>query len=836
MSGSLISSARGVALAVLVSLSFATIDAARASAASLVLGSRTGAASSVKRKPIATEIITEQRLRADLIAGGLLTAGGAPRPTPGARPFDPELDLALLEPPPGRVDDFKAPRGPLDGADDFKGGAASVPEFDFATAPASTQWLPWATAAEIDAVIAGGYRIVDLEIRATGPDAFSALLTRNDDVLAQQSWWLPSATGAEVVAEIDQKKGRLVQLKPRIVNGALRFSVVFVANAGVNYKPWVWYHSATSISAIFAETDPIGHRVIDLEAYYDDGDLRFSAIAIANEGADYRHTVVTTSYELDLFQAGVGEGMPSYRMVDLEKVEDLYVGILSNAPAAPASVEHGRRHWYHHGVTQAELVRLARRHWARVTDVEATAIDLGSDQWLYDVVLVDNGMHESGPHFPGFAAIDGVMIDTMKRNDVPGAAIAVVENGKLVYTRGYGWADIEADELATPETVFRMGSISKAMTAIAVMRLMQQGAITLWGEPLTLDTQIFKQVIFPYLDQQLGMPTPLGHLYPELTLITLRNLLQHGGGWYEQGDLYPGDPEHPVYLPLNDTHTIAQALGIEHTPTNLEIVEFMIPRPLQAAPGTKFYYSGFGFTVIAAAIEILTGQTYEDYFLDEVAAPLDLNDGQVRFGYSSDFYAEKADTEARFYDPIGAAPVVPLLIELADGFDAAGWPLFDADNRVPQAYGGTPQKSIVPAGAWAASPLALARIGTAIERSRRPYFLDYAQFVALSQDQGVPKPNGSLFGLGFGVTAAGSLVHGGSVAGGWAQYHWGATGLSWVAMFNAQPHDPSFAGKMYDALAQVESAIAGASWDLYPQYGFVEPEIEQDVDDITLGW
>ncbi len=64
-----------------------------------------------------------------------------------------------------------------------------------------------------------------------------------------------------------------------------------------------------------------------------------------------------------------------------------------------------------------------------MTDVEATAIDLGSDQWLYDVVLVDNGMHESGPHFPGFAAIDGVMVDTMKRNDVPGAAIAVVKNG-----------------------------------------------------------------------------------------------------------------------------------------------------------------------------------------------------------------------------------------------------------------------------------------------------------------------------------------------------------------------------------------------------------------------
>jgi len=149
----------------------------------------------------------------------------------------------------------------------------------------------------------------------------------------------------------------------------------------------------------------------------------------------------------------------------------------------------------------------------------------------------------------------------------------------------------------------------------------------------------------------------------------------------------------------------------------------------------------------------------------------------VRFGYSSDFYAEKADTEARFYDPIGTAPVVPMLIELADDFDADGWPLFDADNRVPLAYGGTPQKSIVPVGAWAASPLALARIGTAIERSRRPYLLDYAQFVAMSQDQSVAKPDGGHFGLGFGVTDAGSLVHGGSVAGGWAQYHWGRAGL-----------------------------------------------------------
>lgn len=835
MSRSLVTSLRPTAVAVLAAVSVALVDAARASAASLVLGGRTGAATTAKLAPATTEIVTAERLRADLAARGLPVAGERPT-TPGGRAFDPELDLAQHEPPPGRVDDFKAPRGPLDGTDDLAGRPSAIPEFDFATSPAFTQWLPWASAAEIDAVIADGYRIVDLEVRATAPYAFSAVLTRNDGAFAQQSWWLPSATGAEVVAEIDQKKGRLVQLKPRVVNGALRFSAVFVANTGVNYKPWVWYHSATSIAAIFAETDPIGHRVIDLEAYYDQGDLRFSAVAIANQGADYRKTLVVTSYDLGSFRVGVGEGMPAYRMVDLEKVEDLYVGILSDAPAAPASVEHGRRHWYHHGITQAEVVRLAKRHWARVTDVEATAVDLGSNQWLYDVVLVDNGMHASGPHFPGFAAIDGVMIDTMKRNGIPGAAVAVVENGKLVYTRGFGWADLEKNALATPETVFRMGSISKPMTAIAVMRLMQQGAVTLWGGPLTLDTQIFKEVIFPHLDQQLGLPTPLGHLYPELTLITLRDLLHHAGGWYEQGDLYPGDPAHPVYLPLNDTHTIAQALGIEHTPTDLEIVEFMIPKPLQAAPGTRFYYSGFGFTVIAAAIEILTGKTYEDYFLDEVAGPLEMNAGQVRFGYSSDFYAEKADTEARFYDPIGAAPVVPLLIELADGFDADGWPLFDAGNRVPQAYGGTPQKSILPAGAWAASPLALARIGTAIERSRRPYLLDYAQFVAMSQDQSVAQPDGGRFGLGFGVTAAGSLVHGGSVAGGWAQYHWGANGRSWVAMFNAQPHDPTFAGRMRDALAQVAPAIAGASWDLYPQYGFVEPEIEQDFEDFTVGW
>lgn len=68
------------------------------------------------------------------------------------------------------------------------------------------------------------------------------------------------------------------------------------------------------------------------------------------------------------------------------------------------------------------------------------------------------------------------MIRSLKLGEIPGGALAIVQNGKLIYARGYGYSDIEAVELAN--TMFRMGSISKTMTGMSAMKLVEQGALT----------------------------------------------------------------------------------------------------------------------------------------------------------------------------------------------------------------------------------------------------------------------------------------------------------------------------------------------------------------------
>ena len=115
------------------------------------------------------------------------------------------------------------------------------------------------------------------------------------------------------------------------------------------------------------------------------------------------------------------------------------------------------------------------------------------------------------------ASYDQVITDFMRKLSIPGGAVAVMRDGKLIYARGFGYADVENKTPVQPDALFRIASVSKTITATAIMKLVEEGK-------LTLDDRVA-----PFIAHL--TPAPGATVDPRWEQITIRHLLNHTGGW-----------------------------------------------------------------------------------------------------------------------------------------------------------------------------------------------------------------------------------------------------------------------------------------------------------------
>jgi len=161
----------------------------------------------------------------------------------------------------------------------------------------------------------------------------------------------------------------------------------------------------------------------------------------------------------------------------------------------------------------------------------------------------------------------------------PGMSVAVVVDGRIAWAHGFGLADVENEVEAGPDTVYRIASISKPLSATAILQLMEKGK-------LSLDDPVTKHVpSFP--DRGLG--------------ITLRHLLTHTSGirHYNAGE-----------MDLKDHFDSVEAA-----------LEIFKDDPLLFTPGTKYSYSSYAYNLLAAVVESASGLTFEAYMREKVWTP-----------------------------------------------------------------------------------------------------------------------------------------------------------------------------------------------------------------------
>ena len=181
--------------------------------------------------------------------------------------------------------------------------------------------------------------------------------------------------------------------------------------------------------------------------------------------------------------------------------------------------------------------------------------------------------------------------------DTPGAAVAVVRDGALIYQRGYGTANLEYDLPITSSTVFLVASVSKQFTAFAIAMLAEQGT-------LSLDDDVRKYV-------------------PELhdfgPTITLRHLVHHTSGLRDEFGLLAMAGYH-----MDDVITKETILGLAYR-----------QRALNFEPGEEYLYSNTGYTLMAEIVERVTGQSFRDWTTENIFEPLGMTHSHFRDDYKS---------------------------------------------------------------------------------------------------------------------------------------------------------------------------------------------------------
>ncbi|HWB27750.1 MAG TPA: serine hydrolase domain-containing protein [Chitinophagaceae bacterium] len=215
---------------------------------------------------------------------------------------------------------------------------------------------------------------------------------------------------------------------------------------------------------------------------------------------------------------------------------------------------------------------------------------------------------------------DSLVNDYMAKYHVPGMSVAIAKDGEIIFAKGYGFADKETGEEVTPESLFRIASVSKPFTSVAIMQLIESGR-------LGIDDKAFGDS--GILGNTYGHPPYKGNI----NNITIHQLLQHTcGGWSNNDD-------DPMFL---DT-SLTQSQVIAHTLDSL---------PLINEPGKVYAYSNFGYCVLGRVIEKVTGEKYADYVKKHILLPAGIADMQV----GGNTLAERKPGEVVYYGQGGENP------------------------------------------------------------------------------------------------------------------------------------------------------------------------------------
>jgi CubicO group peptidase (beta-lactamase class C family) len=370
-----------------------------------------------------------------------------------------------------------------------------------------------------------------------------------------------------------------------------------------------------------------------------------------------------------------------------------------------------------------------------------------------------------------FGELDRQMEAFLKReNLLGGSSVSVSFNGKLVYSHGYGWSDREQQIPAEPYQMFRIASVSKLITAVGIMKLAEQGM-------LSIDDKVFgPQGI-------LNSPQYLDYVDKRVEKITIHQLLNHSAGWTTRwGDQMFMAP------------AIAAAQKIP-LPINIEdIIKFALSKRLHFEPGTSSYYSNLGFAILGEVISKVTGMPYEKYIQSQILYPLGIFD--MRLGRS--YEEERFSNEVKYYESD--------TLYLVDDFCGR-------EEKVRRSYGGSDITTLGSAGGWIASSTDLMKLLLALDGfDDVPDILSKETLELMADNH-----NNKFSPLGWCKTDQNGWYRTGTLAGSSALMVRRPDGVNYVVILNcANQKGPALANEIYKMMEKsLRTVKEWPSYDLY---------------------
>jgi len=393
---------------------------------------------------------------------------------------------------------------------------------------------------------------------------------------------------------------------------------------------------------------------------------------------------------------------------------------------------------------------------------------------LCQVVVAEPEWQVTGEPVPQLEVFDDWMQAFMQDHNISGGSLAVTQGSSLMLGRGYTYSDDPEDLIVQPDSRFRLGSITKSITAMAVMHLVQNGQ-------LSLDQRIVDLI---------DLPTPLDARGRE---ITVRQLLQHLGGWDPN---ISGDP-------FFSDATIAAQLGVPLPISTDNIIDYATTqRSLDHEPGTTFAYCNYGYLLLGKVVEAVSGLSFEQYAQRRVLFPL----GVRNMSRGRTLYEQRQPNEVKYHDPYFYPTVM----------DPSG-------DLVPGPYGAFNVDSGISVGAMIASAVDLIRYATSLDNPEHSPVLGPAAVDVLF---GLPEnispasyqPGDEYFAMGWEVSDFGdrrTTWHGGAAPGTMGMVVRRSDGINYAALFNRfGPWFPEIEEGLWEKASAVDDWPAKDQFDM----------------------
>ncbi|MCX6239470.1 MAG: serine hydrolase [Bacteroidia bacterium] len=360
------------------------------------------------------------------------------------------------------------------------------------------------------------------------------------------------------------------------------------------------------------------------------------------------------------------------------------------------------------------------------------------------------------------------------QNGLKGVTVAIVKDEKLVFAKGYGFANEETQIQVTPNHLFRIASVSKLITAVAIMKLVENSKIS-------LDSKVFGKYGILNDDQFLHIKDH------RLEKITVRHLLNHSGGWSQHyGDL--------AFLPK----AVAKGVG-ESLPVNIDsYIKFVTTHKVHFEPGSNSVYSNLGYVILGKVIAKIAGTDYETFVKKEVLEPAGIVDMQL----GRSFFEEALPNEVRYYQPEDGQPI--------EAYDGSG-------RMVPKTYGGNDIHLLSSAGGWLSSVIDLMKLVVVIDNE--PAVKDILSSESI-HEMTLVDPNG-LDPLGWRATnERGEWWRTGTLPGTSALVKRQPDGFSWVILSNTSNYKgPRLAIEMDRIMSHILLKVD--HWPNYDLFSFL---------------